>query len=465
MSISTKTASTRLAGVVGEQNCSADAAQLTMYEIDGARPSTVVRPSSKGEVAEIVKAAASERLTIVPSGARTKLGIGLTPQKYDVALDVTRLDRVIAYDPDDLTLSVEAGIPLKKLAGVLAERGQFLPLAVPFFDYATVGGTIASGVDSPLRQLYGTVRDYILGIEFVTGEGFAAKSGGRVVKNVTGFDLHKLLIGSLGTLAVMTRINFRTFPLPLDTRALIANFDTAHRALDMRDRVAQSSLSPLTLEVFSPEVSTLFYSESAARIEPAPLAANSLAPRSWSFTCGFAGTSGALDRVESELRKFAEQCGASNTSCLDASQIPGAFGRKREFVPIALASSPATTILKIGILPSRLREIFDEIRGATETESLRCATMARGVGIVYAALLPESKDDDSRAKVVRAATRIQSACFRASAHATIPWCPGDWKSHLRIWGDDRGDLPQMRKVKSIFDPHKVLSPGRFVGGI
>src|SRR6202030_378400 len=112
---------------------------------------------------------------------------GLPPRQYDLALDVTRLDRIVACDPGDLTVAVEAGIPLKKLASVLAEYTQLLPLAVPYFDRATVGGTIASGVDTPLRQFYGTARDYLLGVEYVTGEGVLAKMGGRVAKKGTGY--------------------------------------------------------------------------------------------------------------------------------------------------------------------------------------------------------------------------------------------------------------------------------------
>ena len=116
-----------------------------------------------------------------------------------------------------------------------------MPLAVPFLAHATIGGLVASGVDSPLRQFYGTARDFLLGMEFVTGEGAVAKSGGRVVKNVTGYDIHKLMIGSLGTLGVITHVNFRTFPLPIRSRGFVARFATAERAFDMRDRVARSA--------------------------------------------------------------------------------------------------------------------------------------------------------------------------------------------------------------------------------
>jgi len=465
MTTGTKLATARLAEIVGGSNFFADPARLADYEIDGVRPSAAVRPGSSEEVAEVLKFAAAEKLAVIPSGARTKLGIGLPPRSYDLALDLTRLDRVISYDPGDLTLSVEAGISLRKLAGVLSERGQFLPLAVPFFGRATIGGTVASGVDSPLRQFYGTARDYILGMEFITGEGTLAKSGGRVVKNVTGYDIHKLMIGALGTLGVMTKVNFRTFPLPVGSRAFVATFETAERALEMRARVAHSPLTPITTEVLSPGVADLFYSDAAARIEVDAFAPGIITNRTWAFSAGFAGTEKVLDRCEAELRTIAEQCAAAGLTALSADRIPGAFGRKREFIPIALDSSPATTILKISMLPSRLKEVLAEIGAAAESDSLPWAAIARGIGIVYAALLPESKTDSSRARVVRAVDRIQAACARFEGHATIPWCPTEWKSHLQTWGAERSDLPQMRKLKTVFDPHGILSPGRFVGGL
>ena len=220
---------TRLNEIVGAANVASDFAQLAAYEIDRKLPAAAVRPATSEEAAEIVKFAAAENLSLVATGARTKLGIGYTPTRYDLALDMTRLNKVIAYDPGDLTLSVEAGVPLAKIAQLLAEHHQFLPLAVPFSARTTIGGTIASGVDSPLRQFYGTARDFLLGMEFVTGEGVAAKSGGRVVKNVTGYDIHKLMIGALGTLGVITRVNFKTFPMPLGSRGFVARFSDCRK--------------------------------------------------------------------------------------------------------------------------------------------------------------------------------------------------------------------------------------------
>src|SRR6267143_3189650 len=195
----------RLESIVGASQVLTNAASCANYAV-------VEIPASAEEVAEIVRFAALEKLALIPCGNRTKLAIGMPPSRYDIALDMTAPDQIPHYDPGDLTVSAEAGIPLAKLNSALNEHSQFLPLLVPWYSRSTIGGTIASGLHSPLRQFYGTARDFLIGAEFGTGSGALTKSGGRVVKNVTGYDLHKLLIGSLGTLAVITRLNFRTFP-------------------------------------------------------------------------------------------------------------------------------------------------------------------------------------------------------------------------------------------------------------
>ena len=455
----------RLTDIVGPQHVITDPALLAAFAIDDKIPSAAVRPQSSVEIVDIVKFAVSEKLAIVAIGARTKLGIGLPPHRYDIALDMTRTDQVVSYDPGDLTLSVEAGIPLRKLGALLAEHRQILPLGVPYLAQTTIGGTIASGVDSPLRQLYGTARDYLLGMEFVTGDGIAAKSGGRVVKNVTGYDIHKLMIGALGTLGIITRINFKTFPMPGAFRAFIANFQTVERACGMRNRVSQSPLSPMTMELFSPSVAGLFSSEAAARIELNPIPENVISKTHWTFTAGFSGNENTLKRYEIDLRKMAEECGAIDVAVLAGVQVSAAFARKREFVPIALSSSPAATIFKMSVLPTKMPEALTKPARAAESNRLPWVAMARGVGVIYFALLPAERNEDAKQRAAQASTEILAACAALGGHATIPWCPAEWKSALKVWGLDRSDFAQMQKLKTVFDPRGVLSPGRFVGGI
>ena len=465
MSTAGATVGSRLADIVGPQHVITDPARLAAFAVDNEKPSAAVSPQSSAEIVEVVKFAAKDQLAIVATGARTKLGIGLPPRRYDIALDMTRLDRVVAYDPGDLTLSVEAGIPLRKLGGILAEHRQFLPLGVPYSNQTTIGGTIASGVDSPLRQLYGTARDYLLGMEFVTGEGVAAKSGGRVVKNVTGYDIHKLMIGALGTLGIITRINFKTFPMPPASRAFVATFQTVERACGMRNRVAQSPLAPMTMELFSPGVAALFSGEAAAQIEPNSMPENVISGTRWTFTMGFSGDENTLKRYETDLRNMAEECGAVDLVVLGGSQIAAAFARKREFVPIALSSSPAATILKMSVLPMRMAEALATAARAAEANRLPWVAMARGVGVIYFALLPSERNEESKQQAAHASNQILAGCAALGGQASIPWCPSEWKSALKVWGLERADFAQMQKLKNVFDPRGVLSPGRFVGGI
>ena len=184
----------QLEKLVGSDRVRTSKAVLKEFAIAGRAPIAVLKPRSAEEVAEITRFAAAEKLAVVACGSRSKLDLGMPPQRYDLALDITGLCQIAHYDPGDLTVSVDAGIPLMELSKALAEKRQFLPLAVPCSATATVGGAIASGIDSMLRMQYGASRDFLIGAEFVDGTGKRCKSGGRVVKNVTGYDLHKLLI-------------------------------------------------------------------------------------------------------------------------------------------------------------------------------------------------------------------------------------------------------------------------------
>ncbi len=454
MNVARASVSSRLAAIAGGAHVVADPAQLAAYAIDGKMPAAVARPGTAEEAAEIVKFAAAENLALVPAGARTKLSMGMPPRQYDLALDMTRLDGVVAYDPGDLTLGVEAGIPLRTVAGELAAHRQFLPLAPSFRERTTVGGTLASGVDSPLRQFYGAARDFVLGMEFVTGDGALVKTGGRVVKNVAGYDLHKLMIGALGTLGVITKINFRTFPLPAPRRMFAAAFDGAVGACAMRNRIAQSPLAPMTLEIASPGAAALLAGD-----------AGLFSASHWTLAASFAGNEAVLARTERELRRMAEESQAVGASVLDAEKTTRALSHIAEIIPIALESSPATTILKIGVPPARMAEILDAAARTAEANTLPWAALARGVGVIYFALLPAERSERARARVTRAASEILAACSALDGHATIPWSPGEWKGALAVWGSERGDFEIMQKLKNVFDPRGILSPGRFVGGL
>jgi glycolate oxidase FAD binding subunit len=457
-------AHSRLADLVGSQRVIADPAQLATYEIDGMHPSTALQPESTAQIADIIKFAAAEKLGVIATGGRTKLNIGLPPKRYDLALDMSSLHKIIAYDPGDLTVSVEPGLRLAVLGEALAKHSQFLPLAVPYHTRTTMGGIIASGVDGPLRQFYGTARDFLLGVEFVTGEGVAAKSGGRVVKNVTGYDIHKLMIGALGTLGIITRLNFKTFPVPSARRGFIARFPTAQQACDMRNSIARSPLTPLTLDVLSPGVGEIFESAIASRFEAEPMPLGVLSRTEWALSVGFAGNEKVRERYLADLQRITRESGGIGL-LVPETTLAAAFSRKREFIPIALASSPATTILKMSVLPAKMTDALGSAQKTAEANSLRWAAFARGLGIIYFVLLPSALDEGSAQHVGNATSAIQEACAKLGGQSTIPWCPTPWKSNLKIWGPENPNFPPMQKMKNVFDPQCILSPGRFVGGL
>jgi glycolate oxidase FAD binding subunit len=475
-----------LEAILGASRVLSDPATRASYAVDGIIPFAVAKPASAEEVAEIVRFAALEKLSLIPCGARTKLRIGMPPSRYDIALDMTALNQIVHYDPGDLTLSADAGTPIAKLNATLFEHHQFLPLLVPWYSLSTIGGAIASGIDSPLRQFYGTARDFLIGAEFVEGTGKLCKSGGRVVKNVTGYDLHKLLIGSLGTLAVITRLNFRTFPAPLaGSRGFVASFPSAEDALALRRAITQSPLTPLTLDVLSPGLAQIFARQTPSTPELAvfvgedrganhytlPPIGDWLHPREWQLCAAFAGTPEVLDRYARDLTRLAVQSRASSTTILDDTSRPALWGRLRETLSVLLESSPATTIFKVSVLPSQHAVLFASLGEIADRAGLPHALVARAGGTIYFALLPASANDETTTRLAQTAAQIFDATYASNGDTTLLFAPPALKRGLcavdtsagqrvNIWGPSRSDLPLMRRLKSAFDPQNIFAPGR-----
>jgi glycolate oxidase FAD binding subunit len=487
----------RLESLIGPSRISTDATARACYAVDELLPTAVAKPTSAEEVAETVRFAVLEKLALIPCGNRTKLAIGTPPSHYDIALDMTALNRIPHYDPGDLTVGAEVGMPLAKLNSVLNQHKQFLPLLVPWYSLGTIGGTIASGIDSPLRQFYGTARDFLIGAEFVDGTGHLCKSGGCVVKNVTGYDLHKLLIGSLGTLAVITRLNFRTFPAPTaDSRGFVASFPNAEGALALRSAIASSSLTPLTLDIVSPELAQIFATRTPSTPETAVFAGENRAtdqtslppigdwfnPREWQLCAAFVGTTEVLDRYARELTLLAEKSRATSTVILGDTTRPAVWGRLRESLSMLLEASPTTVIFKINVLPSHHAALFTNLQHIAERAALPHALAARAGGTIHFALLPASASEGATARLSKSIVQIVDLVFAAGGHASLLFAPRVLKERTnsrnkqlvapassQLPANSRAELvpgmAQMYRLKSAFDPQNLFAPGRFAGGI
>jgi FAD/FMN-containing dehydrogenase len=460
MSAVTDSAVARLESVLGANAIFvAKAANRELYAIDGIAPTAFAKPASADQAAEIVRFAAKENLSVIPVGARTKLFSAPTPARYDVALDLTALDDVAHYDPADLTVSIGAGMPLAKLNTMLREQNQFLPLLVPYYSHATIGGAIASGLDSPLRNAYGTARDFLLGAEFIEGNGAQVKSGGRVVKNVTGYDLHKLLIGSFGTLAVITRLNFRTFPLPETTQGFLAAFSSHEAALAARHKIIHSPLTPLTLDVLNAQAARLFDGNTNGT-GPIP----EIDARHWYLFAEFSGNEALLGRYKRDLAEIAEQSQAGDMHILDDPTALAALAvRLRESVAHFRETLTDAVIVKLAMPQAHHVHAATVLQSIARAANLPLAIIARASGpmLIATSLQTESSSAEIASDTPIAslfAREILSLARSFGGRAQLISAPVQIKSSYRaIFSESlASERTLAKRIKSAFDPNNLF---------
>jgi glycolate oxidase FAD binding subunit len=374
---------------------------------------------------------------------------------------MTGLCQIAHYDAGDLTVSVDAGMPLKDLALALAAKKQFLPLAVPFSATSTIAGAISSGIDSTLRMQYGTARDFLIGAEFVDGTGKQCKSGGRVVKNVTGYDLHKLLIGSLGTLAVITRLNFRTFPLPELRGAFIAAFPVMDAALNFHDSLLKSGLPFSNLELFDPQFAALLAGHSNQAGGSIPVSPEKNA---WHVFASFEGIAGVIERLQRELRERCNQAQAAQYETLDAPNSQQWSDALRESLVWLRSAAPNVAVLRIA-LPEWAPGDVAELNEPRRQSPLHSAFALRAGNVAYLALLSEGEDAQANAAIEHCVSDVCQRAIAKNGSATLLHSPPWLKDRINVWGPKRADFPMMQRVKQAFDPHNIFAPGRFVGGL
>ncbi|MBI4465856.1 MAG: FAD-binding oxidoreductase [Acidobacteria bacterium] len=455
-----------------------DAESRGRFSVDGVTPSAVVEPENAKELIEIVRWARAHRAGLLPVTSGAFLPIGNPPAAADVAVSLARMNRVLDYDPGDLTFSVEAGIGIAAVDKLLGEHGQFLPGLAPYFERAGVGGLLAVNASSPLRYAYGTWRDFVLGMRFVTGEGRLVKTGARVVKNVAGYDLSKLMIGSLGTLGIITEVNFKAFPLPPARASFVVGFASLEAALEMRNRIVHSVLQPTVLELVD---------RAAAQLLPL----NTLSPAAWSLLVAASGVEAVLRRYETELAALARETKASSftpfwrehplvppvPSAVEGSGVEGSalWAAVRELIARAREAHPAATVAKCTLPLTQVGAFLTKAAQVAARYELPAAAHAHaGSGIAYIYLLPPADGPDASRRtcpegvarrMAQAATEMIHAGNNFGGRTTIPWCPTEVKRDVNPWGPVRDDFPLMQKLKAQFDPDRVLNPGRFVGGL
>ncbi|MBM4070547.1 MAG: FAD-binding oxidoreductase [Planctomycetes bacterium] len=407
--------------------------------IDGLGPLPRRRPDNVAELGEVVREASRQELALYPVGGETMLGLGNSPARPGVAVDVTALESVIDYPARDMTITVQAGMRLARLQELLAPENQQLPVDVPRPERATLGGAIACNVSGPRRFGYGTLRDYVLGIHVVNDEGAEFKAGGRVVKNVAGYDLCKLLVGSLGTLGIITQVTLKLRPLP-DEQALVALAcpdDGLAAALEL---LHGTQTRPMCLDVLNRRGAALVEESSSVPLREAP----------WTIVIGYEGNQ---DTVRWQVRQLILELRGRYP-------IDSWLGRLTRPLWQALAAFQAHNAgddwltFKANVRPAQAAAFCRRAAAVGADMAIQCHA---GNGIVRGHLLAPLGQARDALTALRAGAQ--------DGKVIVQSCPTAWKETIAVWGEPGPDAWLMRRVKEQFDPRRLFNPGRFVGGI
>ena len=363
-------------------------------------------PRSPDELAAQLADAAGHKQAIHLCGNSTKDGMAGPIAGSDVTISTARLTRMLQYEPSDLTISVEAGMPWRELTRIAAQNRQMIPLDPPFSDGATVGGVVAANVSGPRRRLYGTARDMVIGMTFATLEGKLVKTGGMVVKNVAGLDMGKLMIGSFGTLAAIAVVNFRLHPMPHHTKTFVSEFAKASDAIATRDQVLKSTLQPAAVDIVRRNGACELLIQAG-------------------------GSEAVLERYSHEL---------PNSRVLEGPAEENLWREIREFTPVFLEKNRAGAVLRVSSVLGDTGRVLDSLPGP--------AISRAGTGVTYG-YFPQA----------------EALSHPAGVKSVVEFAPEGVRSSGTLWPDPGSDFATMLKIKDLFDPHHLLNLGRMYGRI
>jgi glycolate oxidase FAD binding subunit len=381
----------------------------------------VVFPENATQLSKVVSECARQKWRMVPCGHGSKINWGGLPEKIDLLISTARLNRLIDHASGDLTVTAEAGMGFQDLQIILGQQGQFLALDPAYPEQATLGGLLATNDAGSLRHRYGSLRDLCLGVTFVRWDGEIVKAGGRVVKNVAGYDLMKLLTGSFGTLGILTEMTFRLYPVPKASRTILVVGGTA---LALFRTLRTSALTPSAVDLLSDSmVRQLGYGN-----EPA------LAVRFWNIP----------ESIEAQSQELIAMAGTTNTVQLFGETEIQFQGQLRGYF---WSSQKSGIVAKVGILPTELSNLLPEIESLGATGWLHSS----GVGLV--------RWEDTSVPTIN---RLRKFVETRQGFLTLVEAPTSFKAQLDVWGYSGNTLKLMKTLQRQFDPQTLLSPGRFL---
>ena len=484
---------------------------LAPYAVEGVIPQVVAQPTDRESIARVLRWAAEHRVSVLPRGGGVLSALGNPPTGADVVLDLSRYNRVLDFQPADLTATVEPGVTLDTLQRELAQGGKLVPLEAPLADRATLGGILAANANGPLRYSYGPARDWLIGISVVSAAGVETKAGGKVVKNVTGYDLNKLYTGSLGTLGVIVEATFKLAPLPEVWAALVASFPSVGAGIDASRSLIAQVFAPQGLQVINDPAVRRLARNTGGGDEPAnPLAAELAAELAGGRESGafalafFAGRPRAVRRRLEDSARLLRESGANKVDSLEGAETQSLL---RHLTNLGWSGDTVPSLgLKVNLPPNAVGKLVaavestEDYRSGTSGTSGTSATRPvftgesfagetlgivadPGFGTVQLLRWPETPhgsanpanpgdpgsaeelDEAAIAAALSAIQRVREAARTLGGTAVVEHCPQPVKALIDVWGDTPAgaEMEIMQRIKRKFDPSGILNPGRFMG--
>ncbi len=408
-------------------------------EIDGKKPSEVWLPETEGQVGEAMASAFERNLAVIPLGNGTKRHMGLPPSRYDVALNLRSLQGIVEYSPEDLVVIVRGGTTLSELQQTLHERGQFLPIDPPLPERATIGGIVATAMTGPCRCLYGSVREHLLGVKVVQPDGKVTRFGGKVVKNVAGYDLTKIYVGSFGTLGIIVEANFKVRPMP-ETQVTLA--------MGAKDsNSVEQFLSALVFSNIAPAFAELLNEIACEQVE-----INSMLPTKgrYSLLLGFDGFQEEVSWWLNEVQKLATNVGLTIGDAIEGE----AESKLRRKIRDAHGGERANLVLKV-ILPSS--ELCGFVKTAQQLLGEQVSILAHSLNGIVRILVNEPLEG-----MMDAVSALLHQIVERDGNWFVEKAPTHLKERLPVWGKPSPAWKLMQRLKATLDVKGILSPARMV---
>jgi glycolate oxidase FAD binding subunit len=415
-----------LASIVGEENTVylEDNLQLSQVIASGKPPNCLVYPQTPEQLAAVITTADENNWRVLPCGSRSKLTWGGLSKDIDVVVSTERINKLIEHAIGDLTVTVEAGMKFSHLQQILADARQFLALDPSTPASATIGGIVATADTNSLRQRYGSVRDQLLGITFVRADGKIAKAGGRVVKNVAGYDLMKLFTGAYGTLGIISQVTFRVYPIQ-EASGTVVLTGAAGAISQAANMLRGSALTPTQADLIS-----------------AQLVSNLELGQGLGLIARFQSISESVKEQSHRLWELGQNLGLAGSFFADTDE---SHLWQRLSAQIHSPGTESVITCKIGVLPTTAIEVLQQVE-------VGLVHISSGLGVLQV----ENKNQ---------VLQMRSLCQSHNGFLTVLQAPVPVKKQIDVWGYAGNALPLMRQIKQQFDSKNILNPGRFVGGI